>query len=72
MIYCVEDDESIRDLEVYALRATGMEAEGFADGASFLAALEKRTPDLAVLDVMLPGGRSTIKYRGWTGARTTT
>ena len=55
MIYCVEDDESIRDIEVYALRATGMEAEGFADGASFLAALEKRTPDLAVLDVMLPG-----------------
>ena len=55
MIYCVEDDESIRDIEVYALRATGMEAEGFADGASFLTALEKRTPDLAVLDVMLPG-----------------
>ena len=55
MIYYVEDDESIRDIEVYALRATGMEAEGFADGASFLAALEKRTPDLAVLDVMLPG-----------------
>ena len=55
MIYCVEDDESIRDIEVYALRATGMEAEGFADGASFLAALEKRTPDLAVLEVMLPG-----------------
>ena len=51
----MEDDESIRDIEVYALRATGMEAEGFADGASFLAALEKRTPDLAVLDVMLPG-----------------
>ncbi|HWQ58520.1 MAG TPA: response regulator transcription factor [Clostridia bacterium] len=55
MIYCVEDDESIRDIEVYTLRQTGFEAEGFPDGASFYAALREKTPELVLLDVMLPG-----------------
>ena len=32
MIWCVEDDASIRDIEVYALQSTGFEARGFADG----------------------------------------
>ena len=41
MIWCVEDDASIRDIEVYALNSTGFSAEGFADGAAFWAALEK-------------------------------
>ena len=41
MIWCVEDDASIRDIEVYALNSTGFEARGFADGAAFWAALEK-------------------------------
>ena len=54
MIWCVEDDASIRDIEVYALNSTGFEAEGFADGAAFWAALEKAQPELVVLDVMLP------------------
>ena len=54
MIWCVEDDASIRDIEVYALNSTGFEAEGFADGAAFWAALEKARPELVVLDVMLP------------------
>ena len=54
MIWCVEDDASIRDIEVYALNSTGFEAEGFADGAAFWAALEKERPELVVLDVMLP------------------
>ena len=54
MIWCVEDDASIRDIEVYALNSTGFEAEGFADGAAFWAALEKGRPELVVLDVMLP------------------
>ena len=54
MIWCVEDDASIRDIEVYALNSTGFEAEGFADGAAFWAALGKARPELVVLDVMLP------------------
>ena len=55
MIWCVEDDASIRDIEVYALRSTGMKAEGFEDGTAFWEALQTRRPDLVVLDVMLPG-----------------
>ena len=55
MIFCVEDDASIRDIEVYALRSTGFEARGFADGDSLLNALAQETPELVVLDVMLPG-----------------
>ena len=55
MIWCVEDDASIRDIEVYALRSTGFEATGFEDGMSFWQALQSQTPELVVLDVMLPG-----------------
>ena len=55
MIWCVEDDASIRDIEVYALRSTGFEATGFEDGTSFWQALQNETPELVVLDVMLPG-----------------
>ena len=55
MIWCVEDDSSIRDIEVYALTSTGFEANGFEDGDSFWNALQSEKPDLIVLDVMLPG-----------------
>ena len=55
MIWCVEDDSSIRDIEVYALTSTGFEAKGFEDGDSFWDALQSEKPDLVVLDVMLPG-----------------
>lgn len=55
MIWCVEDDASIRDIEVYALLSTGFEAKGFEDGLSFWDALQKQQPDLVILDVMLPG-----------------
>lgn len=55
MIWCVEDDPSIRDIEVYALRSTGFEARGFEDGDSFWDALQSGKPELVVLDVMLPG-----------------
>ena len=57
MIWCVEDDASIRDIEVYALNSAGCEARGFEDGSSFYAAItgEKEKPQLIVLDVMLPG-----------------
>ena len=55
MIWCVEDDASIRDIEVYTLSSTGFEARGFDDGVSFWSALQAEKPDLVVLDVMLPG-----------------
>ena len=55
MIWCVEDDSSIRDIEVYALSSTGFEARGFEDGDSFWDALQAEKPELVVLDVMLPG-----------------
>ena len=50
MIWCVEDDASIRDIEVYTLSSTGFDARGFADGVSFWAALQTEKPDLVVLD----------------------
>ena len=61
MIWCVEDDSSIRDIEVYALQSTGFEARGFSDGTSFWETLhhlqnpQQEKPELIVLDVMLPG-----------------
>ncbi len=63
MIFCVEDDSGIRDLMIYALNAAGFEARGFPDGAAFLEALRTQTPDLVLLDIMLPGedGISILK-----------
>ena len=55
MIWCVEDDGSIRDIEVYALQSAGLAARGFADGSSFWEAVQRERPDLVVLDIMLPG-----------------
>ena len=55
MIYCVEDEASIRELVVYTLHATGYEAQGFADGKAFWTALEQELPELILLDIMLPG-----------------
>jgi two-component system alkaline phosphatase synthesis response regulator PhoP len=55
MIFCVEDDAGIREIEVYTLQSTGFEAEGYADGAAFFTALRTKRPDLVLLDVMLPG-----------------
>lgn len=55
MIYCVEDDDSIRELMVYALRASNLEAEGFRDSGELFRALESCRPDLITLDIMLPG-----------------
>ena len=54
MIYIVEDDAGIRELEQYALETNGYPARGFADGTAFLAALAHELPELVVLDVMLP------------------
>ena len=55
MIWCVEDDAGIRELEVYTLKSTGFEARGFEDGASFREALKSDRPELVLMDIMLPG-----------------
>ncbi len=55
MIYCVEDDEAIRELTLYALRASGFTAEGFSDGNALFRELESGRPELILLDIMLPG-----------------
>ena len=55
MIWCVDDDNTIRDIEVYTLTQTSFEAKGFADGISMLEALKTEKPELIVLDIMLPG-----------------
>lgn len=55
MIFCVEDDQAIRDLMLYALNAAGFEACGFEDGSALFPALEKKRPELIMLDIMLPG-----------------
>lgn len=63
MIFCVEDDSSIRDLMIYTLKTSGFEAEGFADGGALFEALKTQKPRLIMLDVMLPGedGISVLK-----------
>ena len=55
MIYCVEDDDNIRELVIYTLETTGLKAKGFAEGAEFMEALAFDTPELILLDIMLPG-----------------
>ena len=55
MIYSVEDDAQIREMILYALRQSGLPAEGFADSSTFFAALGQRLPSLVLLDIMLPG-----------------
>lgn len=54
-IYCVEDDQNIRELTIYALSSSGFEAVGFECATPLFAALEKRIPHLILLDIMLPG-----------------
>lgn len=54
MIYYVEDDTNIRDLTVYALKQAGYEARGFPGAEEFFAACKEETPELILLDIMLP------------------
>jgi len=55
MIWCVDDDSTIREIEVYTLEQTGFGARGFADGVSLFEALKTEIPDLIILDIMMPG-----------------
>lgn len=54
MIWCVDDDNTIREIEVYTLEQTGFKARGFADGISMLEALKTEIPELIILDIMMP------------------
>lgn len=54
MIWCVDDDNTIREIEVYTLEQTGFTARGFADGVSMLEALKTEIPELIILDIMMP------------------
>ncbi len=64
MIFVVEDDHGVRELELYALRQSGYEAEGYETPTAFRQALEKTVPDCVLLDVMLPGedGLSLLRF----------
>ena len=55
MIYCVEDDDDIRELMLYTLKTTGFVAQGFSNAELFWQAMENQKPDLILLDIMLPG-----------------
>lgn len=55
MIFCVEDDNGIRDLMLYALNSAGFEAKGFTNGTDFFGELQNSKPELIMLDIMLPG-----------------
>ena len=63
MIFCVEDDNSIRDLMIYTLTIAGFEAKGFAESGSFWQEMQVITPELILLAIMLPGedGISILK-----------
>lgn len=54
LIYIVEDDTSIRELETYALKNSSFEVNGFCEGKELLSAMQTKTPDLILLDIMLP------------------
>lgn len=61
MIAVVEDDESIRSIETYALNGAGFEVSSFSEAESFLASLESAKPELVILDIMLPGSLDGIE-----------
>ena len=72
MIFCVEDEQNICELEVYTLQSVGMEAQGCGSGRELFALLEKQVPELIVLDIMLPDEdgvsilRRLLRSKAWT------
>ncbi len=63
LVYIVEDDVSIRELEMYALKNSSFEVMGFCEGRELMAEIKKRIPDIILLDIMLPSesGMSILK-----------
>ena len=64
MIYCVEDEKNIRELLVYTLSGSGVEAKGLSNGKELKKALKEEIPELILLDIMLPGedGYAVLEY----------
>lgn len=54
LIYCIEDDDNIRELVIYTLQSANYQAEGFENAERFYKGLKNRKPDLILLDIMLP------------------
>ncbi len=71
MIYCVEDEDSIRELMLYTLNMAGFDAIGFSDSKPFWDAMESGQPELIMLDIMLPGEDGTSILRKLRSAPTT-
>ena len=71
LIYCIEDDEDIRELVVYALKSGGFEAEGFPNAAGLDEALKKQIPDMLILDIMLPDKSGTDVLKELRESKTT-
>ncbi len=63
LVYIIEDDIDIREMETYALKSAGLSVDAFTNGETFFKALSERLPDLILLDIMLPGedGLSVLK-----------
>lgn len=63
LVYIVEDDTDIREMETYALKSAGLSVDAFANSEAFFEMLSERLPDLVILDIMLPGedGLSVLK-----------
>ena len=64
LVYIVEDDADIREIEAYALSSAGLSVESFPEGKAFFQAVRTRIPDLVLLDVMLPGedGMTVLRH----------
>lgn len=71
MIWIVDDDSTIRDIEVYTLNTTGFEAKGFPGGEPMFEALKTETPELIVLDIMMPGDDGITILRKLRGSPST-
>ena len=54
VIYIVEDDENIREIEMFALKNSGFEVQGFGDAVSFFQRLKEKVPAMVLVDIMLP------------------
>ncbi|MBS6063313.1 response regulator transcription factor [Criibacterium bergeronii] len=64
LAYIVEDDSDIRYVEIFALKNSGFKADGFDNAEDFYVSLEKKLPDIILLDIMMPGqdGFQVLKY----------
>ncbi len=63
MVFCVEDDNAVRELMIYTLNTAGFETRGFTCGGGLFEGLQEERPQLIMLDIMLPGedGISILK-----------